>query len=192
MHEKAQNPREPTSKRQFLHAYIKSQRILLEAEALAKEMDSKLRDTYQLHRVTLLENGMIVEHVDEHREEERRTSPSPDVIDIHDNSTSQLESDEKSVSPGSLDSDFDERRYHYEPLNLNFSSESLMSSFPPHLFKNSYIQLPGSGGEKGGMQSRCTSAENNGSHTEDEDTEELSAKPQEKDVRPDNCMTLFY
>lgn len=115
MYEK--NPREPASKQQALQAYIKSQRILLEAEALAhaqavqeaKQMDSKMRDTYsQLRRsvydltngtgdddvgglrirpplspipgmlsharshsreVTLLENGMIVEHVDVRKEE---------------------------------------------------------------------------------------------------------------------------
>ncbi len=113
-------PREPTSKQQTLKAYIKSQRTLLEAEALAhsqavqeaKQLDSKMRDTYsQLRRsvydlsngnsggddmgglrirpplspisgmlsprharshsreVTLLENGMIVEHVDVRKEE---------------------------------------------------------------------------------------------------------------------------
>ncbi|KIK67436.1 hypothetical protein GYMLUDRAFT_55203 [Collybiopsis luxurians FD-317 M1] len=114
------NPREPTSRQQTLNAYIKLQRTLLEAEALAraralheaKELDSRMRDTYsQLRRsaydmgssatpaddsggvrikpptspvsaafsrphershsrdVTLLENGMIVEHVDVRKEE---------------------------------------------------------------------------------------------------------------------------
>ncbi|KAE9411522.1 hypothetical protein BT96DRAFT_870234 [Gymnopus androsaceus JB14] len=114
------NPREPTSRQQTLNSYIKSQRTLLEAEALAraralheaKELDSRMRDTYsQLRRsaydmgnsatpaddnggvrikppispaspafprahdrshsrdVTLLENGMIVEHVDVRKEE---------------------------------------------------------------------------------------------------------------------------
>ncbi|KAJ4487387.1 hypothetical protein C8J55DRAFT_534946 [Lentinula edodes] len=114
------NPREPTSRQQTLNSYIKSQRTLLEAEALArarafheaKELDNRMRDTYsQLRRsaydmgnsaspaddtggvrikpptspvsasfprahdrshsrdVTLLENGMIVEHVDVRKEE---------------------------------------------------------------------------------------------------------------------------
>ena len=113
------NPREPASKQQALHMYIKVQRTLLEAEALAhaqvvqeaKELDSKMRDTFsQLRRsaydlangtaaedtgglrikpplspipgilnprhtrshsreITLLENGMIVEHVDVRKEE---------------------------------------------------------------------------------------------------------------------------
>ncbi|KAF9071716.1 hypothetical protein BDP27DRAFT_1418823 [Rhodocollybia butyracea] len=111
------NPREPTSRQQTLNSYIRSQRTLLEAEALAraraqheaKELDNRMRDTYsQLRRsaydmgnsaspaddtggvrikppasaavsrpharshsrdVTLLENGMIVEHVDVRKEE---------------------------------------------------------------------------------------------------------------------------
>ncbi|KAG5642832.1 hypothetical protein DXG03_002063 [Asterophora parasitica] len=113
------NPREPTSRQQTLRNYIKSQRTLLEAEALAharatqeaKQLDSRMRDTYsQLRRsaydlgnaispadetgglrikpplspttpqhntharsqsreITLLENGMIVEHVDVRKEE---------------------------------------------------------------------------------------------------------------------------
>ncbi|EAU91650.2 hypothetical protein CC1G_09332 [Coprinopsis cinerea okayama7 len=114
------NPREPASRQQTLNTYVKSQRALLEAEALAhaqamqeaKRLDSKMRDAYsQLRRsaydlgntpaptddsggvrikpphsptgqnytqshlrsqsreVTLLENGMIVEHVDVRREE---------------------------------------------------------------------------------------------------------------------------
>ncbi|KAJ3845462.1 hypothetical protein F5878DRAFT_599249 [Lentinula raphanica] len=115
------NPREPTSRQQTLNSYIKTQRTLLEAEALAraralheaKELDNRMRDTYsQLRRsaydtgnsaspaddmggvrikpptspavasfpprahdrshsrdVTLLENGMIVEHVDVRKEE---------------------------------------------------------------------------------------------------------------------------
>ncbi|KAG5636519.1 hypothetical protein H0H81_007745 [Sphagnurus paluster] len=113
------NPREPASRQQTLRTYIKSQKTLLEAEALAharamqeaKQLDSRMRDTYsQLRRsaydlgnsnntaddmggvrikppqspstpannthgrshsreVTLLENGMIVEHVDVRREE---------------------------------------------------------------------------------------------------------------------------
>ncbi|KAG6830165.1 hypothetical protein H0H92_001894 [Tricholoma furcatifolium] len=113
------NPREPASRQQTLRMYIKSQKALLEAEALAharamqeaKQLDSRMRDTYsQLRRsaydlgsastpaddtgglrikppispttpthnvharsqsreVTLLENGMIVEHVDVRREE---------------------------------------------------------------------------------------------------------------------------
>ncbi|KAG6874456.1 hypothetical protein C0995_010364 [Termitomyces sp. Mi166 len=113
------NPREPTSRQQTLRAYIKSQKALLEAEALAraramqeaKQLDNRMRDTYsQLRRsaydlgnvatpaddmgglrikppispiapihdvharshsreVTLLENGMIVEHVDVRKEE---------------------------------------------------------------------------------------------------------------------------
>ncbi|RDB16773.1 hypothetical protein Hypma_002608 [Hypsizygus marmoreus] len=113
------NPREPASRQQTLKTYIKSQRLLLEAEALAharamqeaKQLDSRMRDTYsQLRRsaydmgssstpaddlggvrikpplspsspthnaharshsreITLLENGMIVEHVDVRREE---------------------------------------------------------------------------------------------------------------------------
>ncbi|KAF8625417.1 hypothetical protein AX15_005381 [Amanita polypyramis BW_CC] len=120
------NPREPASKQQSLHTYIKVQRTLLEAEGLArvqamqeaKQLDSKMRDTIsQLRRsaydltsgtagvddtgglcirpplspipgilnprhtrshsreITLLENGMIVEHVDvrkEEREERQR------------------------------------------------------------------------------------------------------------------------
>ncbi|KAF9531617.1 hypothetical protein CPB83DRAFT_761068 [Crepidotus variabilis] len=111
------NPREPASKQQTLHNYIKSQRALLEAEAHAharamqeaKQLDNRMRDAYsQLRRsaydtgsttsaiddlggvrikppvaaplnhsrarshsreVTLLENGMIVEHVDVKKEE---------------------------------------------------------------------------------------------------------------------------
>ncbi|KAJ7072327.1 hypothetical protein C8F01DRAFT_972448 [Mycena amicta] len=110
------NPREPASRQQTLTTYIKSQRTLLEADALAraramqeaKQLDSRMRDTYsQLRRsvydtgnpalpledavglrikspqspsspnhprshsreVTLLENGMIVEHIDVRREE---------------------------------------------------------------------------------------------------------------------------
>ena len=104
-----QNPREPASRQQTLKTYITSQRKLLEAEALAhahaqkeaRQLDSKMRDTYsQLRRsaydpgvasvdeagglrikssnthsrsqsrdVTLLENGLIVEHVDVRKEE---------------------------------------------------------------------------------------------------------------------------
>lgn len=114
-----QNPREPASRQQTLNTYIKSQRTLLEAEALAharamqeaKQLDNRMRDAYsQLRRsaydmgnsaspaddsggvrikppqspntplstphirshsreVTLLENGMIVEHVDVRKEE---------------------------------------------------------------------------------------------------------------------------
>lgn len=119
-HSMAQNPREPASKQQTLSTYLKSQRALLEAEALAharamqeaKQLDNRMRDAYsQLRRsaydmgssaapaddsggvrikpplspstpvrnsmhdrshsrdVTLLENGMIVEHVDVRKEE---------------------------------------------------------------------------------------------------------------------------
>lgn len=112
-----QNPKEPASRQQNLNAYIKVQRTLLEAEALAraramqeaKQLDNRMRDTYsQLRRsaydagtspvvddsagvrikpptsptspnlaharsqsreITLLQNGMIVEHVDVRREE---------------------------------------------------------------------------------------------------------------------------
>ncbi|KAJ7647336.1 hypothetical protein FB45DRAFT_734559 [Roridomyces roridus] len=105
------NPREPAARAQTISIYIKSQRKLLEAEALAraqamqeaKQLDNRMRDTYsQLRRsaydvgnnsaapiddsggvrikspthprshsreVTLLENGMIVEHVDVRKEE---------------------------------------------------------------------------------------------------------------------------
>ncbi|KAF8070156.1 hypothetical protein FPV67DRAFT_1668035 [Lyophyllum atratum] len=113
------NPREPASRQQTLRTYIKSQKTLLEAEALAraramqeaKQLDSRMRDAYsQLRRsaydlgntgspaddtggvrikpplspstpthnaharshsreITLLENGMIVEHVDVRKEE---------------------------------------------------------------------------------------------------------------------------
>ncbi|KAI0051907.1 hypothetical protein FA95DRAFT_1602388 [Auriscalpium vulgare] len=112
------NPKEASSKRNALEAYIKAQRSLLEAEALAharamqesRQIDDRMRDAYsQLRRsayelgtsatptddtggvrikairsstvpnasvmsahgreVTLLENGMIVEHVDVRREE---------------------------------------------------------------------------------------------------------------------------
>lgn len=112
------NPREPASRMQTLTNYVRSQRALLEAEALAHakamkeaaQLDSRMRDTYsQLRRsaydvgssstpvddtgalrikppttptspyhahtrsqsreVTLLENGMIVEHVDVRKEE---------------------------------------------------------------------------------------------------------------------------
>ncbi|KAI0769796.1 hypothetical protein BD413DRAFT_627939 [Trametes elegans] len=111
------NPKEPSSRQQTLDQYVKSQRQLLEAEALARAralresrmLDEKMRDTFtQLRRsayelgsssqpsddtgalrlkssgnahnthsreVTLLENGMIVEHVDlrkEEREERER------------------------------------------------------------------------------------------------------------------------
>ncbi|EIN12008.1 hypothetical protein PUNSTDRAFT_50784 [Punctularia strigosozonata HHB-11173 SS5] len=115
----AMNPKEPTSRQQTLNQYVKSQRALLEAEALAharamqesRQIDNKMRDAYsQLRRsaydigssaapaddiggvrikaprstsmpsvaqhaysnsreVTLLENGMIVEHVDVRKEE---------------------------------------------------------------------------------------------------------------------------
>jgi len=115
-----QNPREPASRQQTLNTYLKSQRTLLQAEALAharamqeaKQLDNRMRDTYsQLRRsaydmgaasspaddfggvrikpphspsspakihvhtrsqsreITLLENGMIVEHVDVRKEE---------------------------------------------------------------------------------------------------------------------------
>ncbi|KAF7793850.1 hypothetical protein EIP86_004971 [Pleurotus ostreatoroseus] len=112
------NPKEPSSRQQTLDQYVKSQRQLLEAEALAharamresQQLDNKMRDAYsQLRRsayelgssaqpsddtggvriksprspsvpaalynrdrereVTLLENGMIVEHVDVRKEE---------------------------------------------------------------------------------------------------------------------------
>ncbi|KAI0743615.1 hypothetical protein C8Q80DRAFT_1220565 [Daedaleopsis nitida] len=117
------NPKEPSSRQQTLDQYVKSQRSLLEADALARAralresrlLDEKMRDTFsQLRRsayelgnstqmtddsgalriksprlssvptgpthshsreVTLLENGMIVEHVDlrkEEREERER------------------------------------------------------------------------------------------------------------------------
>ena len=114
-----QNPKEPSSRQQTLDMYVKAQRSLLEADALARAraqresrlLDEKMRDTFtQLRRsayelgsssqptddsgalriksprvpsqatsgavagghsreVTLLENGMIVEHVDLRREE---------------------------------------------------------------------------------------------------------------------------
>lgn len=115
-----QNPREPASRQQTLISYVKSQRKLLEAEAVAharamqeaKQLDNRMRDAYsQLRRsaydmgsssspaddsggvrikpplspntvnqpqnhvkshsreITLLENGMIVEHVDVRKEE---------------------------------------------------------------------------------------------------------------------------
>ncbi|KAJ7262176.1 hypothetical protein B0H12DRAFT_1104639 [Mycena haematopus] len=138
----AVNPREPAARQQTLNTYIKSQRTLLEAEALAraramqeaKQLDSRMRDTYsQLRRsaydtgtspspaddsggvrikpplspsspnhprshsreVTLLENGMIVEHVDVRKEEKEarerrrkeekraRKSSRSSVIDVH-------------------------------------------------------------------------------------------------------------
>ncbi|KAF6760339.1 hypothetical protein DFP72DRAFT_103401 [Ephemerocybe angulata] len=114
------NPREPASRMQTLNTYVRSQRALLEAEAVAHakamqeaaQLDNRMRDTYsQLRRsaydignasspmddtggvrikpptpttspmyhthnrsqsrgeVTLLENGMIVEHVDVRKEE---------------------------------------------------------------------------------------------------------------------------
>ncbi|PPQ67276.1 hypothetical protein CVT25_005860 [Psilocybe cyanescens] len=114
------NPREPASRHQTLNTYVKSQRKLLEAEAVAharamqeaKQLDNRMRDAYsQLRRsaydmgsssspaddvggvrikpplspntpnqpqshvrshsreITLLENGMIVEHVDVRKEE---------------------------------------------------------------------------------------------------------------------------
>ncbi|KAI0081916.1 hypothetical protein K474DRAFT_1703393 [Panus rudis PR-1116 ss-1] len=108
------NPKEPSSRQQTLDQYVRSQRTLLEAEALARAkamresrvLDDRMRDAYsQLRRsayehgsiaqpvddsgglrlkaphtplkdhhreVTLLENGMIVEHVDVKREEKER------------------------------------------------------------------------------------------------------------------------
>ncbi|TBU33742.1 hypothetical protein BD311DRAFT_391656 [Dichomitus squalens] len=112
------NPKEPSSRQQTLDQYVKSQRQLLEADALARAqalresrlLDEKMRDTFsQLRRsayelgsssspaddygalriktpragsipsaspaqghsreVTLLENGMIIEHVDLRKEE---------------------------------------------------------------------------------------------------------------------------
>ncbi|KAJ7462306.1 hypothetical protein B0H11DRAFT_2175396 [Mycena galericulata] len=137
------NPREPAARAQTLNTYIKSQRTLLEAEALAraramqeaKQLDNRMRDTYsQLRRsaydtgssvapvddsggvrikpprsptspnhaarshsreVTLLENGMIVEHVDVRKEEKEardrrrkeekraRKSSRSSVIDVN-------------------------------------------------------------------------------------------------------------
>ncbi|KAJ7680321.1 hypothetical protein DFH06DRAFT_1278397 [Mycena polygramma] len=137
------NPREPAARQQTLNTYIKSQRTLLEAEALAraramqeaKQLDNRMRDTYsQLRRsaydtgtspspaddsggvrikpplspsspshpvrshsreVTLLENGMIVEHVDVRKEEKEarerrrkeekraRKSSRSSVIDVN-------------------------------------------------------------------------------------------------------------
>ncbi|KAJ6586923.1 hypothetical protein DFH09DRAFT_977224 [Mycena vulgaris] len=137
------NPREPAARQQTLSTYIKSQRTLLEAEALAraramqeaKQLDNRMRDTYsQLRRsaydtgnsaapaddsggvriksprsptspnqpgrshsreVTLLENGMIVEHVDVRKEEKEarerrrreekraRKSSRSSVIDVN-------------------------------------------------------------------------------------------------------------
>ena len=117
----AQNPKEPQARQQTLDKYVKAQRLLLEAEALARaralresrQLDDRMRDAYsQLRRsayelgtiaqaaddgsglrikaphtplvpsnlnnrdhgreVTLLENGMIVEHVDVRREERDR------------------------------------------------------------------------------------------------------------------------
>ncbi|KAI0032236.1 hypothetical protein K488DRAFT_86038 [Vararia minispora EC-137] len=101
----AQNPKEPTSKRANLEAYVRSQYALLEAEAIARtraiqearQLDDRMRDTYSALRrstydlnvhvpdngvrleasghgrdVTLLENGLIVEHVDVRREERAR------------------------------------------------------------------------------------------------------------------------
>lgn len=116
-------PREPASKQQTLEQYVKAQRSLLEAEALAHaramqesmQLEHKMRDTYSQFRrsaydlnggvedaafrlkpphvsigqngalghhirspsrdLTVLENGLIVEHVDirkEEKEEERR------------------------------------------------------------------------------------------------------------------------
>jgi hypothetical protein len=113
-----QNPRESTARQQTIDKYVRSQSALLEAEAVAharamreaKQLDSRMKDTYsQLRRsaydmgststpvddsggvrikpprspeepnsaharlhsreVTLLENGMIVEHVDVRKEE---------------------------------------------------------------------------------------------------------------------------
>lgn len=85
------NPREPTSRQQTLNNYLKAQRTLLEAEALAharavqeaKQLENKVRDTYSRLRMsesgvrlsqhsTLLENGLIVEHVDVRKEEQRK------------------------------------------------------------------------------------------------------------------------
>lgn len=139
---RSQNPREPAARQQTLNTYLKSQRTLLEAEALAraramqeaKQLDNRMRDTYsQLRRsaydtgtspspaddsggvrikppvspsspnhprshsreVTLLENGMIVEHVDVRKEEKEarerrrkeekraRKSSRSSVIDVN-------------------------------------------------------------------------------------------------------------
>lgn len=122
--------------------------------------------------------------------------PPSEVVDINDSSTSRLE-EEEFVSKGSLDSAIDE--YHYEPLDLNISPEPLMSSFPSRFLKNSYIQPPnlilpriGSDGEEGGGMQLGSTSENNGFDTEDEDGEELIAKLQGMDVRPDACMIPFY
>ncbi|KAG1751533.1 uncharacterized protein EDB91DRAFT_1234870 [Suillus paluster] len=105
-------PREPASRQQTLEQYVRTQRSLLEAEALAHaramqesmQLEHKMRDTYSQFRrsaydlnggaddaafrlkpphssycpsrdITVLENGLIVEHVDirkEEKEEERR------------------------------------------------------------------------------------------------------------------------
>ncbi|TFK53637.1 hypothetical protein OE88DRAFT_1265896 [Heliocybe sulcata] len=115
------NPKEPSARQQTVASYVKNQRMLLEAETLARAqalqesrlLENKARDTYsQLRRsayelgssavpdddtggiriktprsaslpsagilnshsreVTLLENGMIVEHVDVRKEEKER------------------------------------------------------------------------------------------------------------------------
>ncbi|KAF8210272.1 hypothetical protein K438DRAFT_1903842 [Mycena galopus ATCC 62051] len=64
------NPREPAARQQTLNTYIKSQRTLLEAEALAraramqeaKQLDNRMRDTYSQLRRSAYDTG---------------TSPSP-------------------------------------------------------------------------------------------------------------------
>ncbi|KAI6046162.1 hypothetical protein EDC04DRAFT_3016213 [Pisolithus marmoratus] len=103
------NPREPMARQQTLSQYVKAQRSLLEAEALAharamqesKQLENSVKDTYAQFRrsvleldglkpprptsvlngngahhirrssrdITLLRNGLIVEHVDVRREE---------------------------------------------------------------------------------------------------------------------------
>jgi hypothetical protein len=94
-----QNPKEPVSKRANLEMFVRAQNALLEAQTLARaramqearQLDDRMRDTYSALRrspaddggvrlepaahgrdVTLLENGLIVEHVDVRREERAR------------------------------------------------------------------------------------------------------------------------
>ncbi|KAK2460026.1 hypothetical protein APHAL10511_007949 [Amanita phalloides] len=110
-------------------------------------------------------------------------SSSSEVIHIHDKSASQIEAEEEEfVSKGSLESDNDEHKYHYEPLDLNISPEPLMSSFPSRFLKHSYIhpdEIPFDlhGANRGGTDNaENASVENNGFATDEEDTEQLIAQ----------------
>ncbi|KIL66181.1 hypothetical protein M378DRAFT_403716 [Amanita muscaria Koide BX008] len=175
----ALNPRDSASKQQTLQAYIKVQRTLLEAEALAqaqatqeaKQFDNKMREAYSQLRqstydltagpddtwglrirqptspisalrnsrhtrshsreVTLLENGIIVEHVDVRREEreerERRRKEEKRARKLSRSSALDITSTISIPSNG-----------QHTDNGLGYPSQSLSSSMRP----NSVLTAP--------------------------------------------------